>query len=535
MAGITIYDGPCDYLVSKVLDLSPIATPCRYRLIDCEYIVKEHVLRIQEFKEFPSFQYSAISYIWRGNPPDPSVPNEGGTFMVKGAEDGDPISIDVLYHACTAALQHGASYIWLDRLCIMQTSREDKGWQIRHMFQVYKSCNPCIILPGGICRLVGLEERTSWIHRGWTLQEILAPASSLVLLAWKLGSGTYDSISEGRIDEVVPGKSAVGQVGEIIQTCVGACMWFTSAHAKDMYDVIKLKSSIFGDPDEDDGPLWALIGAMELREPEARLHAIWRSALMRTSSRPVDMVFSIMGLFDVALDPHAFHADDRLGATIALGRELLRQGRPASWLGISFYLPPCPMLSTFPDFPQTSVAGKARILIGDKLVDVVGNADGAYPARWWLKDAPRGIMTEDGYLTFTAKAAPLVATGTKRQDVELWTANVHLDGINTPQLVAIDNSVWELIAESKAMHLAKAVVLMIGKEEVYDIEWFPKWQHKCSLRGMLVEEHAPGKFHRTSYFFLGDAYGELIDGWEERSFAVGGPRTNQQCSESRVS
>ncbi|OCH90785.1 hypothetical protein OBBRIDRAFT_792986 [Obba rivulosa] len=527
MEALNVYDAPLDSLVNSIVDLTHIANPCRYCLIDCVQVVQYHTLRIEEFEDFPPVRYSAISYIWRGNPPDPSVLDVHGTFMVKGAEDGDPISIDVLYHACTASLQQQATHLWLDRLCIMQTNRDDKAWQIRRMFQIYKSCNPCIILPGGIRRLVKLEERTSWIHRGWTLQEVLAPQLALVLFAWALGSGTYDAISEGPVDEVIPGKSAVGRVGEILQTCVGGKMWFTSAHAKDIYDCVSVVPRIFGDFEEDDGPLWALIGAMELKDPEAKLHAVWRSSLMRTSSRPVDMVFSIMGLFDISLDPHAFHADDRLGATIALSQELLRQGKPASWLGISFYLPPCRRLSTFPDFPQTSVSGQARIEIEGRLVNVTGFMDGAYPARWWLKDVPHGSMAADGYLTFTAKAAPILPTGTMRPDVELWTANLRKDDDESDfQFVATDTSVWRLCKAGEAeeaLHTTKAFVIMIGEEEVYDIEWMPKWQHQCSIRAMLVEEHAPGKFHRTSYFFLGDSFKSVIRDWKEREFAVGGP------------
>ena len=78
---------------------------------------------------------------------------------------------------------------------------------------------------------------------------------------------------------------------------------------------------------------------------------------MRTSSRPVDMVFSIMGLFGVILDPNMFEAENRIGATVALAKEILRKGGRASWLGMSFRLPPCSMLYTSPVFAETSVSG----------------------------------------------------------------------------------------------------------------------------------------------------------------------------------
>src|SRR5277367_1567730 len=62
-----------------------------------------------------------------------------------------------------------ARYLWLDRLCIMQTSKQDKRWQIVHTFNLYRHCTQCLVLPGGIQRLVPLDEETSWVHRAWTL------------------------------------------------------------------------------------------------------------------------------------------------------------------------------------------------------------------------------------------------------------------------------------------------------------------------------------------------------------------------------
>jgi len=166
--------------------------------------VQDQLLCIEEFTDFPSVQYAAISYVWKGNlldPPEAKTYWYSATdaadgdryhkFSVAGALDGDPISIHVLKQACLTALKHGARYIWLDRLCIMQTNREDKNWQIRKMSEMYKRCHLCIILPGGVQKLVRIDEETAWIHRGWTLQELLMPERALVLLAWKLGSGKH--------------------------------------------------------------------------------------------------------------------------------------------------------------------------------------------------------------------------------------------------------------------------------------------------------------------------------------------------------
>lgn len=201
----------------SVLDITPVATPGRSRLIDCAQYIRDRTLSIHEFPDFPVTEctYAAISYIWRGNSVDKST--VGPRFSVAGAEDGDPIGVDVLVHPCTAALREGAKYIWLDRLCIMQTSKKDKHWQIGQMFDIYKRCALCIVLPGGVQRLVRLDEHTTWINRGWTLQETLAPPRVEVVYSWKWESGMYyhDRGVRGNIIQLIPGESAMTPLSNV--------------------------------------------------------------------------------------------------------------------------------------------------------------------------------------------------------------------------------------------------------------------------------------------------------------------------------
>ncbi|THV00741.1 hypothetical protein K435DRAFT_718741 [Dendrothele bispora CBS 962.96] len=208
----------------QVLDITPVATVNRFRLINCTRYIKDKTLTIYEFLDFPVpwCTYAAISYVWRGNPVDEST--IGPRFAVNGAEDGDPIGVDVLTHVCTAALREGAEYIWIDRLCIVQTSKQDKRWQIGQMFDIYKRCRICLVLPGGIQRLVGLDEPTTWINRGWTLQETLAPPRVEVIYAWKWGSGLYyrNNAGRGNIIELFPGESAMSPLSTLFSLYSGS-------------------------------------------------------------------------------------------------------------------------------------------------------------------------------------------------------------------------------------------------------------------------------------------------------------------------
>src|ERR1700712_2229141 len=108
-----ILEIPLSEVNGCLLDISPVATPCRFRFIDCHAVHKEQLLRLVEVPQLPRNEYSAISYVWRGNRrnslPEPqsgsglSEPlTETSSFVVKGAEGGDPISIDLLRYACIA-------------------------------------------------------------------------------------------------------------------------------------------------------------------------------------------------------------------------------------------------------------------------------------------------------------------------------------------------------------------------------------------------------------------------------------------------
>lgn len=526
----TTYEQPFGSLRHSLLDLS-YATPCRYRLIDCKQLLHK-VIRITEYTTFPDCAYSAISYVWRGVA-GPGIDGEDlGTFMVKGAEDGDPVSIAVLRHAAAAALQEKSSHLWLDRLCILQTSREDKAWQISRMYEIYRRCKTCLILPGGIRRLVSLDEETSWIHRAWTLQEAMAPDCAKVLFAWTAGSGWFYGQSHGDLDEVVPGKSAIADLEDLLRPYLrgssggelGGQTFFTTDDDEPDRRVL-IQPAIFGRY-EVPAHVLALMGIMYARDPDANAHAIWRSALMRTSSRPVDMILSIMGLFDVSLDPRAFHKDDREGATIALAREVLRKGGTPSWLGVSFSMPISRRLSTFPEFPITRVDGAACVRTADGVREVTEVIQDEFLASWSIKEGiGKASMDELGYLTFSGRAVQLVPYCQHEPSQE---DACHCDTVKRVFIKALNGSIWEIAdgrgsADSVATSSSTAYAVFLGL----------MLAHPFASRGtlathflaaMLVEEHAAGRYHRTSNFTLCHCFENVIkSSWEEREFTVGGP------------
>ncbi|KAL6800559.1 hypothetical protein J3E68DRAFT_448853 [Trichoderma sp. SZMC 28012] len=526
------------------------AAPERYRLIDCSKVIHDRSLRIVEFIDFPKVSYAALSYVWRGNFPTEGPKLETLEFSVLGAEDADPLGLDVLFDACTAAVTCGASFIWLDRLCIMQTSKKDKTWQIREMYRIYAFAIVSIVIPGGLRALVPLIEETQWINRAWTLQEVVAPPSSAVLFAWNLTAGEIQMKAGGEqgsehIEIVTLGRSAMVSLDTALSMCLAGSFMFIPSNAKGASPSLQMKSRLFGEPQDnhqiDHIPttimsptdsmvhlphVSALIFAINLHldTEEMREFCIWQCAFVRTSSRPVDMVFSVMGLLGVVLDPAAFDANDRPSATIALAREILAQGRSASWLGISVGLPPCSSLSTFPIFPQTSVAGRATYVLPNGDERLIQLTEAVYPNEIGIFPPRTGSMDENGYFTFEALAAVAVASS----ETSLYEGLLYDHAKMPSKLRAMDGSTWDihpdlaisdtLSDENIASPRSQSFIVMLGFYNVMPAEAIGN-----NLRAMIVEEHAKNRYHVRSYFVMHSDALQWISKWKRRSFCVGGP------------
>ncbi|KIJ30314.1 hypothetical protein M422DRAFT_234885 [Sphaerobolus stellatus SS14] len=510
----TIIKIPLENLKMEVpIDVGSSSTPCRYRLVDCISYIDKGNLHIIESSNFPAMAYSAISYVWRGNPADPT--KVGPAFMVQGAPDADPISVNVLKNACHLSIQRGINYLWLDRLCILQDNSEDKKWQIKEMYRMYLSCELCIILPGGVQRLVRLDEETAWIHRGWTLQEALAPKEVVVLFAWEVGSGKIQTgDDEGILTEVISEHSGVSPLGHIINACTLGYIIFISTTGKILPD-FRISVRIFGTGTANIKALASLNSEIIATSIDVKNHAIWKSALLRTSQRPVDMVFSIMGLFGITLDTRKYGKNDRIRATIDLVREILENGGSASWLGMSFHLPPCKEFCTFPIFPMTSVAGKA--LIEDHAGfqrDIADFVVGEYPNELGFGcGLPGGTMSEDSYFTFSTKS--VIVEPASRSD----------DSGEHKIIVGIDESAWtvhDTINDhgSRGDNLNHYLAVLIG--------WFDEYypgstsiDNKNKIKGMIVKLHAPGRYHLVSYFALHFQDRPWVISWRECEVSVG--------------
>jgi hypothetical protein len=593
--GIEVLRCPIGNLGGAQVDISVRATRNRYRLVDCGLYAHHGILSIREFTSLAQIQYAAISYIWKAyavtSIPDGHEVKSASAlkFAALGAEDGDPINSLVLNDTCKVALEEGTDMLWLDCLCIIQTDPEDKSWQIKHMYDIYRNSTVCIVLPGGLSKLLSIENESRWITRAWTLQEVIAPPKTVVVFSWLYGSGNwegYEGAAEGHLTEVTCGISASMPLQELLNACQypQALTWTPNDGTESRDDISPCILGQYGS-----SSVGALMWALNAKDPEERSMALWQSSLMRTSSRPVDMIFSIMGAFNVILEPRLFKKHDRIRATIALAQAILRQGGKPVWIGISLDIPPNPFISSFPDFPITDVTGSIRWTTQQEFVvpnvpddiydidslnestdDSQSESDGRDISSvllpdYWLTDLPSGSMDDDGYLTISAKATRIYPTGliSGRRRTRLVQNN---DGTAAEEftsahshalrIAGTDGRIWD-IRDTPAGNLTSdieiglntlvgssdilAYVVVIGtskrfpRDRIFEPDPRPiggiRLPEMSAIRAYAIEQHKPGKFHRSSTFLLdNERFQPIISKWTESSFLIGGPNDLPEVS-----
>jgi hypothetical protein len=93
-------------------------------------------------------------------------------------------------HFCVnKAAQDGLKYSWVDTCCINKSTSDELSTAINSMFRWYQRATKCYVYLSDVhvpeevtdiqaCRTTWLEafQRSRWFTRGWTLQELIAPA-----------------------------------------------------------------------------------------------------------------------------------------------------------------------------------------------------------------------------------------------------------------------------------------------------------------------------------------------------------------------
>ncbi|TGJ85007.1 hypothetical protein E0Z10_g3758 [Xylaria hypoxylon] len=143
------------------------------RLINVTTKALEHF--VDDSKDPPP--YAILSHTWGADDEEISFQELQGSKKNRGLGQ---YKFD---QCCSQAIRDGLSYVWIDTCCIDKTNSTELSEAINSMFKWYKNAQVCYAY---LCDVdIGEDPqkpessfwKSRWFQRGWTLQELLAPAA----------------------------------------------------------------------------------------------------------------------------------------------------------------------------------------------------------------------------------------------------------------------------------------------------------------------------------------------------------------------
>lgn len=325
-------------------------------------------------------RYIAISHVWsRGFEVDKEL---GKMKMVErlhietdgsnsGAKPPETISWLGLKQAANAAkdlpgsLPGGVKYFWLDFLCLDQVSRKkdkEKALQICIMGDIYKYAAGVVVMIGGVGAAQTVLGQTGWCDRAWTLQEAILNPKTWVLIQWPTLHRKVRKEGMTKGNWYFTQISGPGALFGMSLCLIHLLDLLDLADSQPLRKTALPSINVFDGMTKNGGDIHrrALRACLSPSKP-IKYTGVWRSMFMRTSELPVDVVYSIMTIFGVRIDPYRKDRDpvfvfaDLARKTAALG------GIGPVWLTLGG-VTGCAFTRytesrVIPDFPHTSAAG----------------------------------------------------------------------------------------------------------------------------------------------------------------------------------
>ncbi len=136
-------------------------------------LINVHTGKLEEHMVAPP--YAILSHTWR----DSEISFQD---MTTCADVQSRPEYDKIRDSGREAVRYNLEYVWIDTCCIDKSSSAELSEAINSMFRWYRDAALCFAyledLPIGQGAATKLElERCRWFTRGWTLQELIAPAA----------------------------------------------------------------------------------------------------------------------------------------------------------------------------------------------------------------------------------------------------------------------------------------------------------------------------------------------------------------------
>ena len=243
-------------------------------------LINVKTLKLDEFLDDKVPPYAILSHTWGKD-------SEELTFRNVQAGDIDKPGVGSIKFqgCCKQAEEDGLGYVWIDTCCIDTTNLVELSGAINSMFRWYRQASICYAYLSDVPsddspRKPGSKFQSSrWFKRGWTLQELLAPANLRFYNSEWHRLGTK------------------GDMCAIIEKITGIRRQF-------------------------------LLGIAELRNASVAQRLSW--AAQRDTTRKEDLAYCLLGIFDVTMP--MIYGEGGSQAFLRLQEQIMRTTRDDSIL-----------------------------------------------------------------------------------------------------------------------------------------------------------------------------------------------------------
>lgn len=140
-------------------------------------LINVHTLDFEEFEGQKVPQYAILSHRWEDEEVLFEHTTDGSADQKKGAVK--------IKSCCHQARRDSIQYVWVDTCCIDKSSSAELSEAINTMFRWYQNAKVCYVYLSDVdataddSHFERIFKKSVWFTRGWTLQELIAPNSTL--------------------------------------------------------------------------------------------------------------------------------------------------------------------------------------------------------------------------------------------------------------------------------------------------------------------------------------------------------------------
>jgi Heterokaryon incompatibility protein (HET) len=331
----------------RLIQVKPLLSRERSRIVLYEF--PESVLQCIQGNDGHTLPiYAAISHVWKPSPAIASRINTRPLHITLEENGTHEIGWLGLMQAAIAARHLKCDYLWLDFICLNQTSKADKKLQIKNMANIYAYCAYTIVMLGGVRCAQRLEDESLWHTRAWTLQEALESvrrgrnAVRYALIEWEYDKSFevyrkgFQKLEEGMA--IVPIRELLDLQGNPMPI---AQIKHSGKYGPRRYgDRMLVPVHTFGENKEVIKSLLRLLYHPQELSKDVKLDSsIWRALWVRMSSREHDVLYSSMNLFSTPVQLDIDYQKDFETVLIHFLGTLHEKPSVPYWLSIGHRIP----------------------------------------------------------------------------------------------------------------------------------------------------------------------------------------------------